>query len=513
MRNRSTHFVAAIAAIAVMSAPAASTASTDAGVVGTGTPASCDETAFTNALSGGGTVTFNCGSAVTIVLSGSKQINTNTVIDGGGTVTLDGNPGAYIQVFSDRVLTLRRITLSGFNTSGTGTVQNFGDLFLDRATLANNQTAGDGAAVQNYGIVTATNSVFDGNTASADGGAIINEGGRVTILQSSVTNNRASIASGHGGGLRNSSGFMQVQNTYFSGNRALDGGAAHVQTGTLQLIAATLYSNTAGYGGAIESTGVLTVVDSLIDSNVAANTGGGIWLLSGKTYLLRTTISNNRSFDGAGLSNYSSSPGSTLLRDVTFSGNVAGSFGGGIYNSGLLTLINVTLSGNTATATPSKGGGGIYANGGITSLNYVTAAGNAGSFAGGIHNEGGGDLYIRNSLLANNTGGDCGGLITSLGYNVSGDNFCGAFTQTGDVKNADVTLSALTNNGGNTRTHLPAPGNAALNRVPVASCTMPDSTSPADQRGAARPMASLCDSGAVESGAILPLVRLPLVTR
>lgn len=513
MHNRSTHFVAVIAAIAVLGAPAASTASTDAGVVGNGTPASCNETAFNTALSGGGTVTFNCGSAVTIVLSGSKQINTNTVIDGGGTVTLDGNPGAYFQVFSGQSLTLRRITLSGFSTSGTGAVQNFGDLFLDRATLANNQTTGDGAAVQNYGIVTATNSVFDGNTASADGGAIINEGGRVTLLQSSVTNNRASIASGHGGGLRNNSGFMQVQNTYFSGNRALDGGAAHVLTGTLQMIASTLYSNTAGYGGAIESTGVLTVVDSLIDSNYAANTGGGLWLLSGKTYLLRTTVSNNRSIDGAGLSNYSSFPSSTFLRDVTFSGNAATGHGGGIYNSGTLTLLNVTLSGNSAG--PGKGGGGVYANGGLMALNFVTVSGNSGTFAGGIYNEtiGGGTLNVRASLLSGNTGGNCGGVITSLGYNVSNDTYCSVFTQTGDANNVTAAVGALTNNGGGMRTHMPVAGNPAINRIPLASCSMVDATSPADQRGAARPVAALCDSGAVESGAVVPMVRLPLVTR
>ena len=43
-----------------------------AGVVGTGTAASCTEAAFANALSGGGTVTFNCGGAATITLTTSS---------------------------------------------------------------------------------------------------------------------------------------------------------------------------------------------------------------------------------------------------------------------------------------------------------------------------------------------------------------------------------------------------------------------------------------------------------
>ena len=54
-----------------------------AGVVGNGTPGSCTETAFMNKLSGGGTVTFNCGSAAkTINLSAIKNISVDTKIDG-----------------------------------------------------------------------------------------------------------------------------------------------------------------------------------------------------------------------------------------------------------------------------------------------------------------------------------------------------------------------------------------------------------------------------------------------
>src|SRR5437879_5889025 len=62
-----------------------------AGVVGTGTPASCTAAAFTAALSGGGNVTFNCGPyPVTIVVT-QKTITTSTSVDGGGLITLDSN--------------------------------------------------------------------------------------------------------------------------------------------------------------------------------------------------------------------------------------------------------------------------------------------------------------------------------------------------------------------------------------------------------------------------------------
>jgi hypothetical protein len=69
-----------------------------AGVVGSGTAASCTEAAFDAAFIGGGTVTFACGSApVTITFTGTKVLTADTVIDGGGLVTLSG--GDAVQLF------------------------------------------------------------------------------------------------------------------------------------------------------------------------------------------------------------------------------------------------------------------------------------------------------------------------------------------------------------------------------------------------------------------------------
>ena len=55
-----------------------------AGVIGTGTPGSCTGAAFETALTGGGTITFNCGAAPhTIILTSYKLISDNTEIQGG----------------------------------------------------------------------------------------------------------------------------------------------------------------------------------------------------------------------------------------------------------------------------------------------------------------------------------------------------------------------------------------------------------------------------------------------
>ncbi len=62
-----------------------------AGTVGTGTPESCTESALDAALAGGGTITFNCGAGQAVLTLGTeKVIAQNTVIDGGGLVTISG---------------------------------------------------------------------------------------------------------------------------------------------------------------------------------------------------------------------------------------------------------------------------------------------------------------------------------------------------------------------------------------------------------------------------------------
>src|SRR6266540_665893 len=87
--------------------------------VGDGTPAGCTEAAFDAALAMGGVVYFNCGpDPFTLAITKERTITLNTVVDGGGKVTLDG--GNAHRIFSidadpmaiEPVLTVQRITLA-----------------------------------------------------------------------------------------------------------------------------------------------------------------------------------------------------------------------------------------------------------------------------------------------------------------------------------------------------------------------------------------------------------------
>ncbi len=85
-------------------------------MIGTGTAASCSFASLSAAVSKGGVITFNCGAApVTIAVTATMNLptGTNTVIDGGGRITLDGQNAVRILSFNhgDFMVNATRVTL------------------------------------------------------------------------------------------------------------------------------------------------------------------------------------------------------------------------------------------------------------------------------------------------------------------------------------------------------------------------------------------------------------------
>ena len=104
--------------------------------------------------------------------------------------------------------------------------------------------------------------------------------------------------------------------------------------------------------------------------------------------------------------------------------------------------MNSTFSGNTAALTcvgPSCNGGGINIGFGTSSLTNVTIADNSSAVPGGGLANTGATINVKNSILSDNSGGDChassGGVSTSQGNNIAKDGTCG-FAQPTD-KQAD----------------------------------------------------------------------------
>ncbi|HBW50401.1 MAG TPA: hypothetical protein DEF47_10885, partial [Herpetosiphon sp.] len=117
-----------VAAIQVQAAPSA-------GVVGTGTPASCTEAALDAALTNGGIISFNCGGAATINLTSDKILVSSTTIDGANQITLSGRNLNRLFVANGAIqLNLRNLTLeAGFSAVGGGALELVGaEVVLDK---------------------------------------------------------------------------------------------------------------------------------------------------------------------------------------------------------------------------------------------------------------------------------------------------------------------------------------------------------------------------------------------
>lgn len=500
---------------------AAQPARSAGGVVGTGTPGSCTDTSFDTVFnnvqsSGGGIITFNCGAAPhTIILSVKRSVSANTEIHGSNLVSLSGgNTTPLFQVYAGRSFTLKDITLT--RAAGTsGGVENFGDLIAINSQFLNNSSQNSGGAILTYGDVSLTNTVISNNTADQYGGGIHAEGGNITITNSQFTGNSADLGgaglqissfatvtitgsqftsnklpiapSTEGGGIR-TFGTLIVSDTQFSENHALAGGAIFIKAGSTSFSRSVFRSNGAIVGSGLrQSGGNLKLTDVTIDGNEdpthganGSSLGGGIYSNGGAIELSNVTLSNNKATHGGGFYTLATT---ISMVNSTISGNTAKTSSGGFYQqSGNLTLTNVTIAGNTA---PSFGGG-IVNIGGTLTLKNVVLSGNFDS--------------------DNNQKYNCYQAIPTATFSLSDDSTCG-FGAGRD--NANLPLRPLYANGGFSLTHLPRPGNDAIDGGTGAGCPV------TDQRGIARPQSSACDAGSVEvkPADLLNKIFLPLMKK
>ncbi len=570
---------------------------------------------FATGLSGtieltGGGLTFQGGKQLTLVGPGAQQL---AISGGGQNAFIHVSKGATLKVsglsfkdsqtisiafiFNEGTLTMTDSVISN-NKNSTGSVtfgggiQNQGTLTLTNSIVSNNSAIsgldnGQGGGIYNGGTLIVTKSTISGNKVTSTsglsfGGGIINIG-TVTMTDSQISNNTTSSTNteSFGGGITNQ-GTLTLTNSTISNNTASSTSGASLgggiyNKGKLTVTKSTLSGNIAmsrdgaGFGGAIMSkdTSTVTITDSHISDNIAKSTsdqgqGGGI-ANEGKLTVTKSTFSGNMatSHDGTGfggginnnitgivtvsdstLSNNTASGGSnhngqgggisnsgklTVTNSTLFGNTVTStngvSIGGGINSTDTLTMTNSTLSNNTASSTSGQSvGGGIVNYKGTLTMTYNTLFGNMAistnntSFGGGIDNYGGNITMRINIVVANKAqqgsdieqGPDIVGSLTSRGYNLIQDNagINGLSTTDRQVTLSDLKLDpTLRNNGGPTQTLALLPGSVAIDAVPIEAChiTLTDASGNAmtittDQRGNPRPGGSknMCDIGAYE---------------
>ncbi len=135
--------------------------------------------------------------------------------------------------------------------------------------------------------------------------------------------------------------------------------------------------------------------------NPVITVGSGV-----ETRMTHLTITGGDGDFGGGIAN----SGDLTLDQSVVTGNTAREQGGGIFNNGSLVLQNVTVNGNRAE-TPFGSGGGIKNDGSLTMRN-TTVTGNHAPAGGGIDNSG--RLTVMNSQVTGN-GANLGGGIANSG--------------------------------------------------------------------------------------------------
>lgn len=389
-----------------------------------------DNLSETNFIFVGGGGVYNAGEMKII----DSTIQGNSAHDGGGILntegsltviggTVDGNTaaraGGGIENNSGDA-TIVNVTVSGntadingggVHQSGDATITVAGGLFQD------NTASQEGGGLWNPGDGTMTvdstvilQNTAKGNDAEQGGGGVFNDtGGTVTILNAVITQNEAlgDDPSEGGGGIFNE-GRMTITDTSITNNEVLNG---------------------LGSGGGIlnSSDGVLTVagIGSQITGNQAARAGGGIENNGGTINLTDVSVNNNTAgINGGGL--HQSSVATATITGGTVSDNTASRQGGGLWNSdtGMMTINGTTIDSNTASGDDENDGGGGILNRGTLVIGDMATVSITNNIVNGISASGGG---IQNRF---------GGTMTVIGTIIESNAAIGAFGSGGGIFNS-----------------------------------------------------------------------------
>ena len=263
-------------------------------MVGTGTAASCTFSALEAAVTTGGIVTFDCGSApVTIAVTATLNvpIDKNTVIDGGNKVTLDGGKAVEILSFNSPSFQANTYGLTLQHLSLVNGKQTPKDAIPPApAPCSQGWDDGEGGALyMRDGNLTVIDCIFTGNEAAmlgpdTGGGAIYVLGSLhgALIVSSTFTNNTASNAGAVGGLFAE----LDVYNSLFTGNTAAGNGANNDDPSTCSAMNNGQNEvGSGGNGGALYSDGnsvnVVLCGDAIDDNAAGMNAfGGGLFFTS-----------------------------------------------------------------------------------------------------------------------------------------------------------------------------------------------------------------------------------------
>ncbi len=371
-------------------------------------------TVINNADSGAGSLRGAIASAN--AADGDDEIHFNP---GLGTIRLTSGE---IPITSDDDLSIvgpgrDQLTISG--DANSNNANDAGDSRIFNVTATSDATVVVSGVTLTRGFAGPTNP--GGAVSVDDSGSGVAE---FRLTDAAVTQSRA----GDGGGIA-SLGELTVTNSVISGNTAADGsgGGLGAQETKILLDHATVTGNTAkdGGGGAFASGSGsgLNVRDSTISGNQvtdSSGTGGGLQVEFGGLEVRRSTITSNSAPAGGGVSGYTAKYGSGVF-DSTVSGNTATGAGGGILLLPIKYEAKVSQSTVTGNQAP-RGAGAVLGSAGPATITVErsTIRDNTGT---GADSTGGGIAFattaghdrVVDSTITGNTSATGGGIAVGIG--------------------------------------------------------------------------------------------------
>lgn len=351
---------------------------------------------------------------------------------------------------------------------------------LDTITI--DITGTDEGAIRLDGTLSVTSEItIEGNGYTVNGGA----------------NQIFSVTAGH----------LSVNNlTLTSGFSLENGGAIHVDGASLRLFnSAVRDSGARGYGGGIYALNSdVELIDSVVSGNVTGPDARDSVLVEVDEQVDEQSadlLTDEAQAEGSAQSETESTDGAT---DEELP-EVDGSSGGGVYFAGDDNTLIAAKSGFDNNSSPEDGGGIAIASGFAYFNDSTLSSNRAEGVGGGIHNAGNAvlkhvtlvynwatsgsgisdaaSLQLYNSIVSENTGGDCDGALNANLGNIIRDGSC---NHDGATDDPDLLLLA-----GSPTYYLPQEGSPAIDAAIADFCTE------TDQRNINR-IAEACDIGAAE---------------
>ena len=244
------------------------------------------------------------------------------------------------------------------------------------------------------------------------------------------------------------------------------------------------------HGAGILNKATLSLYNVGIKNNTNAadnNLGGGIYN-DGVLTITNATISGNQALSGGAI--YTNNSSETNIERSLLANNQA-SKGSAVESYGNLQVQNTTVHGNLAFF-----GSTIHLAFGTADISFCTVTNNSSGFSSAALEWGLASLTLRQTILTANQPADsikrnCSNKIADATYNLEDANTCGFSTAT-NLINTDPKLGPLQDNGGPTLTRALAADSPAIDYVRVNTGVI------VDQRGFTRPVGPWADIGAYE---------------